>query len=202
MAFVSRQPGSRYRISNRKRSVSGHAGILQPLLVLPTREGDRSLHIRHDERADRGMFAAAPEAYMAMLVLTRLHLFTLEHVAGRDVKPARTRLHQLIAGDREAIHVAAAGWRIPGMRQRRDRGNQRCNNQQCRERPRSRRTAEQRDELASSHHSITRSAIASRPGGNVIPSALAVLRLMTNSNLVGCRTGRSAGLAPLRIRPT
>ena len=55
------------------------------------------------------MFAAAPEAYMAMLVLTRLHLFTLEHVAGRNVKPARTCLHQLIAGDREAIHLAAAG---------------------------------------------------------------------------------------------
>jgi hypothetical protein len=55
------------------------------------------------------MFAAAPEAYVAMLVLTRLHLLTLEQVAGRDVKPVRTRLHQLIAGDREAIHVAAAG---------------------------------------------------------------------------------------------
>jgi hypothetical protein len=54
------------------------------------------------------VFAAAPEAYVAMVVLTRLHLFTLEQVAGRDVKPARTRLHQLIAGDREAIHVAAA----------------------------------------------------------------------------------------------
>ena len=50
-----------------------------------------------------------PEAYVAMVVLTRLHLLTLEQVAGRDVKPARTRLHQLIAGDREAIHVAAAG---------------------------------------------------------------------------------------------
>ena len=31
--------------------------------------------------------------------------------------------------------------------------------------------------------------------------ALAVLRLMTNSNVVGCTTGRSAGLAPLRIFP-
>src|SRR5262249_37513956 len=79
------------------------------LLVLPTLAGDRLLHIRHDERADRGVFASAPEAYMAMVVLTRLHLFTLEHVAGRDVEPARTRLHQLIAGDWEAIHVAAAG---------------------------------------------------------------------------------------------
>jgi hypothetical protein len=34
------------------------------------------------------------------------------------------------------------------------------------------------------------------------PSALAVLRLMTNSNLVDCCTGRSAGLAvPLRMVP-
>ena len=60
-------------------------------------------------RADRAVFAAASEAYVAMVVLTRLHLLTLEQVAGRDVKPARTRLHQLIAGDREAIDVAAAG---------------------------------------------------------------------------------------------
>ena len=52
---------------------------------------------------------AAPAAHMAMVVLTRLHLFTLEQVAGRDVEPAGNRLYQLIAGDREAIHVAAAG---------------------------------------------------------------------------------------------
>jgi hypothetical protein len=103
------QPGPECRISNCNRSVSGHAGILQPVLVLPTLADDRPLHIRHDERADRAVFAAAPEAYVAMVVLTRLHLLTLEQVAGRDVKPARTRLHQLIAGDREAIHVAAAG---------------------------------------------------------------------------------------------
>jgi hypothetical protein len=31
--------------------------------------------------------------------------------------------------------------------------------------------------------------------------ALAVLRLMTNSTLVVCSTGRLAGLSPLRIRP-
>src|SRR6516162_3236656 len=41
-------------------------------------------------------------------------------------------------------------------------------------------------------HSITSSAIASTPGGMVSPSALAVLRLMSSSNLVGCITGRSA----------
>jgi hypothetical protein len=33
----------------------------------------------------------------------------------------------------------------------------------------------------------------------VNPNAVAVLRLMTSSNFVGCSTGRSAGFAPLRI---
>src|SRR5262249_57949328 len=54
-----------------------------------------------------------------------------------------------------------------------------------REGPRS-RAAEQRDEGAPLHHSITSSAVASSVGGMVRPSALAVLRLMTNSNLVPC----------------
>ena len=69
-----------------------------------------------------------------------------------------------------------------------------------RERPRRRRTAEKRDELAPPH-SITSSARASRDGGTVRPSILAVSVLMTNSNLVDCATGRSAGLVPLRMRP-
>src|SRR6476659_2383708 len=46
-------------------------------------------------------------------------------------------------------------------------------------------------------HSITSSARPSSIGGTSMPSALAVLRLITNSNLVGCSTGRSAGLTPL-----
>ena len=44
-------------------------------------------------------------------------------------------------------------------------------------------------------------ARASSVGGTVRPSALAVLRLITSSNVVGCVTGKSAGLLPLRIRP-
>src|SRR5262245_35611145 len=44
-----------------------------------------------------------------------------------------------------------------------------------------------------SHHSITSSARASKVAGTSRPSALAVLRLITNSNLVGACTGRSAG---------
>src|SRR5215475_10944123 len=48
-------------------------------------------------------------------------------------------------------------------------------------------------------HSITSSARASSLSGIWRPSALAVLRLITNSNLVGCSTGISAGCAPRRI---
>ena len=51
-------------------------------------------------------------------------------------------------------------------------------------------------------HSITSSAATSNLSGTVSPSAFAVLRLMTSSNLVGACTGRSPGFAPLRIRST
>src|SRR5262249_8844702 len=50
-------------------------------------------------------------------------------------------------------------------------------------------------------HSITSSARASSLSGIWRPSDLAVVVLMISWNLVGCSTGRSAGLAPLRIRP-
>src|SRR5499427_5728568 len=58
------------------------------------------------------------------------------------------------------------------------------------------------EELPPFHYSITWSARASTDGGMVRPRALAVLRLMTSSNFVGCSTGRSPGLAPLRILST
>src|SRR5262249_53462537 len=73
-----------------------------------------------------------------------------------------------------------------------------------RERPRGCRAAEQRDEVATVHlrgHSITSSTLASSCGGTSRPSALAVCRLMANSNLVDCNTGSSAGLAPLMMLP-
>ena len=50
-------------------------------------------------------------------------------------------------------------------------------------------------------YSITSSAMDSTPAGMVRPSALAVVRLITNSNLVDCSTGRSAGFAPFRMLP-
>src|SRR5262249_27955315 len=67
-----------------------------------------------------------------------------------------------------------------------------------RERPR-RRGAEQRDERAPPH-SITSSARASMIGGISRPIALAVLTLITSVNLVGRSIGKSAALAPLRMR--
>ncbi len=63
------------------------------------------------------------------------------------------------------------------------------------------RAAQQEHQLAAPH-SMTSSARARIDCGTVRPSALAVLRLTTSSNVVGCSTGRSAGLAPLRIFPT
>ena len=73
------------------------------------------------------------------------------------------------------------------------------------DRPR-RCAAEQRDERTAVHdflvHSITSSARARSVGGTVRPSALAVLRLITNSILVGNSTGRSPGLVPFKILST
>src|SRR6516225_4014035 len=54
----------------------------------------------------------------------------------------------------------------------------------------------------SRHHSITSSARASSVGGTSRPSAFAVLRLMTSSNLVGACTGRLPAFSPLRMRST
>jgi hypothetical protein len=46
------------------------------------------------------------------------------------------------------------------------------------------------------HYSITSLARRSNEVGTVRPSALAIFMLITNSNLVGCSTGRSDGLVP------
>ncbi|MBK8742777.1 MAG: LamB/YcsF family protein [Betaproteobacteria bacterium] len=51
-------------------------------------------------------------------------------------------------------------------------------------------------------HSIHRVSTRKNDAGMAIPIALAVLRLMTSSNFVGCCTGRVAGLAPLKTLST
>src|SRR4030095_11712804 len=50
-----------------------------------------------------------------------------------------------------------------------------------------------------SGHSMISSPRANSEGGIVRPRAFAVLRFMTSWYLEACSTGRSAGLAPLRI---
>src|SRR5262245_9022777 len=54
----------------------------------------------------------------------------------------------------------------------------------------------------SDSHSITLSVITSNDCGILRSNALAVVPLMNISNFVGCSTGRSAGLAPLKILST
>ena len=63
----------------------------------------------------------------------------------------------------------------------------------------SRKPAQQQ---TSSGYSMTSSAPASSEAGTVSPSVLAVLRLITNANLVGNSTGILAGRPPLRILST
>jgi hypothetical protein len=118
------------RISNWQVSVSGQWNVFAIDLGSVYAQAAAALRVRHDERADRAVITAAPEAYMAMVVLTRLHLLTPEQVAGRDVEPARARVHQLIAGDREAIHLPQQVSGL-GMRQCWNGGNQRRDNEQC-----------------------------------------------------------------------
>src|SRR5215471_19720411 len=70
-----------------------------------------------------------------------------------------------------------------------------------RKRPSSCRAANKRDELPPPH-SITSSARSNNASGIFSPSALAVVRLMTRLNLVGCSTGMSPGFVPRRILST
>ena len=65
-----------------------------------------------------------------------------------------------------------------------------------------RRAAEEHGDELAPRHSITSSARSRTASGILSPSALAVVRLMTKSNLVGCSTGMSAGFAPRRILST
>src|SRR5262245_10113833 len=58
------------------------------------------------------------------------------------------------------------------------------------------------DERSPVHHWMISSARTRMDWGIVRPRALAVLRLIASSKFVDCSTGRSAGLAPFRMRST
>ncbi len=63
-------------------------------------------------------------------------------------------------------------------------------------------TAIQNSLLLPNAYLITLSARISVHCGIVRPICFAVLRLITNSNFIGCSTGRSAGFVPFRILST
>src|SRR5262249_36296029 len=114
-------------------------------------------------------------------------------VAALDIARFRQGLAQ---GGETAAHQIA--WRRAAEKS--DHRHRRLLRARC-ERPRRRRAAEQRDEIAPPH-SITSSARPSSCGGTVRPSAFAVLMLRAVTNLVAACTGRSAGLVPRRMRST
>jgi len=53
--------------------------------------------------------------------------------------------------------------------------------------------------ISEEHYLISSSAVARSVSGTSMPSGFAVVRLIINSNLVDCTTGRLAGLPPLRM---
>ena len=85
-----------------------------------------------------------------------------------------------------------------------DQPHRLCGKTLCeRDQRRSERAGGKRSEkFATFVHSITFSAVIRSDCGILRPNALAVLPLMNNSNFVGCSTGRSPGLAPLKILST
>src|SRR5215475_5643975 len=143
---------------------------------------------------------------------------TRDNRIGRGVDQSRRPLGQIIVGCLEAawndnevfsldkttvpqfIEERLDLWCLPcGGEQEAEPVGAACFLRARRERPYG-RAADKRDELAP-FHSITSSARAESIGAISMPSALAVLRLMTNSNLVVCTAGRSVVFAPLRTRP-
>src|SRR5262245_18133926 len=113
----------------------------------------------------------------------------LTYQSRRDVRAASGR-----EANNDAHRPRRIGLRPCNARDRRQRGSTGGQMQEC-------AAGKFHFEPPSSHHSITSSAVASSVGGTVRPSSLAVARLMTSSNFDACITGRSAGLAPLRMRP-
>src|SRR5262249_11975515 len=68
--------------------------------------------------------------------------------------------------------------------------------------PQERRVQRPGGEAVRAAHPTTSTARARSGGASSRPERLAGLRVITSSNLVGCSTGRSTGLAPFRILST
>jgi hypothetical protein len=93
------------------------------------------------------------------------------------------------------------GWSLPFTPRKRSRGYHDGTNLAQVERKADHANVAVRAAVLTAHR-ITSSAWKRIAGGKVNPRALAVLRLRTSSNFMGCSTGSSAGLAPFRILST
>src|SRR5262245_6197471 len=109
-----------------------------------------------------------------------------------------------VAGIHQALAKSSQAARMPIRRVGVDEPDHRqpCLLRPRADRPRRRRAAEERDEVATFHHSITSSAVPRSVGGTVTPTALAVFKLITRSSFVGRSIGRSWGFAPCKIFST
>src|SRR4029453_6575782 len=122
--------------------------------------------------------------------------------SGHHVEIFTFRITEFSHSFQKLANVCCAGLRL--QRRPRQPSNERSPSGRLRQyslRPRDRRAAEQRDELAA-FHSITSSARAMSVGGSSMPRALAVFALMISSNRVGCSIGKSDGRDPFRILST
>src|SRR5262245_9651939 len=171
---------------------------------------DRVAADEEDDRYAHGRRLGRQRRYLAAWCNNDRHLSTHEIGGERRQSIVLSVSPAIVQGDVSTLEESGIIQASPDHRkERRINGGRtgaeepnhrhRCLLRSRTKRPRSRRTAKQRYELTSPH-SITSSARASSVGGTSKPSALAVLRLMTNSYFVGTCTGRSAGFAPLRMR--
>ena len=197
------EPGTTSRRSSRRLPARSLAWIDRPVTLPPGRASeatkpaaDRVSRRREDDR-DESMSPASPRALLRFRAATMTSTLSRTNSAailgialGASLRPAvldRDGAALDPAEFAQPLHkrldpCALRSWR----RRRRDTrwsaafaaGCARAASGQRR------RAAKQRDELAPSH-SITSSARASSVGGTSRPSALAVLRLITSSYLVG-----------------
>src|SRR5262249_3967268 len=162
---------------------------------LAIRQSLRPARAHESNHRHRGLLRAPPRAAKPLRRRARLRIFVVRcslpcdpPVGGHSCNGGMIpRFHRAVCGYFTAPRAAQTLRKFGLLRARR-------------ERPRS-CAAEQRDERPALH-SITSSARASRLSGTVRPSTLAVVKLITRSNLVGCSTGMSAGFAPRRILST
>ena len=133
-----------------------------------------------------------------------VHIFRLAGIYG----PGRSAIDNLRTGSARRIDKRHARGTWRRLRQHRARHQAAAKRHQAAAKrhqaaaKRHQAAAKRHPQAATGVHSITSLARSLRLYGMVKPSALAVFRLMSSSNLVGCSIGRSDGFAPLSILST